>query len=92
MPQIFKVGSFVIYFWSNENNPTEPIHVHVSEGRAAANSTKIWITNAGKTLLCNNNSKIPAKMLKNIMRHIEANSDLIIDQWCEQFGEIKYYC
>lgn len=64
MPQIFKVGSFVIYFWSNENNPTEPIHVHVSEGKAVANSTKIWITNTGRALLCNNNSKgppIPAK-------------------------------
>lgn len=92
MPQIFRVGSFVVYFWSNENNPTEPVHVHVSEGRASAGSTKIWITSTGKTLLCNNNSKIPEKMLKNIMRQIEANSSLIIDKWSEQFGEIRYYC
>lgn len=92
MPQIFRVGSFVVYFWSNENNPTEPVHVHVSEGRASAGSTKIWITGTGKTLLCNNNSKIPEKMLKNIMRQIEANSSLIIDKWSEQFGEIRYYC
>ena len=68
------------------------IHVHVSEGRASAGSTKIWITSKGKTLLCNNNSKIPEKMLKNIMRQIEANSSLIIDKWSEQFGEIRYYC
>lgn len=32
MPQIFKVGNYIIYFWSNENDPLEPIHVHVSEG------------------------------------------------------------
>lgn len=31
MPQIFKVGSYLIYFWSNENKPLEPLHVHVSE-------------------------------------------------------------
>jgi len=29
MPQIFRIGSYVIYFWSNENNPIEPVHVHV---------------------------------------------------------------
>ncbi|MCI8634599.1 MAG: DUF4160 domain-containing protein [Eubacterium sp.] len=92
MPQIFRVGSYVVYFWSNKNNPVEPIHVHVSEGRAFASSTKIWITNSGKALICNNNSRIPDKVLKNIMRQIEANSEMILDRWREQFGEIRYYC
>ena len=32
MPQIFKIGPYVIYFWSDENMPLEPIHVHVAEG------------------------------------------------------------
>ena len=92
MPQIFRIGAFVVYFWSNENNPIEPVHVHVSEGRVVPNATKLWITSSGKALICNNNSKIPSKMLKNIVRHIEANSDLILDKWQEQFGELKYYC
>ncbi|MBP5792399.1 MAG: DUF4160 domain-containing protein [Spirochaetaceae bacterium] len=43
MPQIFKVGSYWVYFWSNENDPLEPIHVHIAEGRPVANATKIWI-------------------------------------------------
>ena len=47
MPQIFRVGPYSIYFWSNENNPLEPIHVHIAEGKATANATKVWITNAG---------------------------------------------
>ena len=47
---------------------------------------------AGLTIYFYRNSKIPDKMLNNIIRHIEANSDLIIDKWCEQFGEIRYYC
>ena len=31
MPQIFKIGSFWVYFWSNEGVPLEPVHVHESE-------------------------------------------------------------
>lgn len=42
MPQIFKVGSYWIYFWSNENKPIEPVHVHISEGRPVTNASKIW--------------------------------------------------
>lgn len=48
MPQILRIGPYSIYFWSNEGDPLEPIHVHVSEGRASATATKIWITSTGK--------------------------------------------
>lgn len=61
MPQVFKIGSYWVYFWTNEGDPLEPVHVHVSEGRPVENATKIWITRSGDTLLANNNSKIPQK-------------------------------
>lgn len=92
MPQIFRIGSYIIYFWSNENNPLEPVHVHIAEGKATATATKIWITSSGKALLCNNNSRIPQKTLNNMIRYIEANSQTIINKWYAQFGEIRYYC
>ena len=92
MPQLLRIGPYSIYFWSNENNPLEPVHVHISEGRATANATKLWITSTGKVILCNNNSKIPEKILKNLIRMVEANSAEIIDEWLERFGEIKYSC
>ena len=92
MPQVLRIGPYSVYFWSNENDPLEPIHVHISEGRATANSTKIWITGVGKTLLCNNNSNIPPQVLKKMMKVIEANSEKIIALWLEYFGEIKFYC
>ena len=38
MPQIFKFGPYYVYFWSNENDPLEPIHVHVCEGKPTSNS------------------------------------------------------
>ena len=92
MPQIFRIGSYIVYFWSNENDPLEPVHVHVAEGRASANATKIWLTSSGKTLLCNNNSQIPNRELRKMMRIIEANSKEIMDKVYAQFGEIRFYC
>lgn len=92
MPQIFRMGSYWIYFWTNENKPLEPIHVHVAEGNPSGNATKIWITKSGKCYLCNNNSKIPERTLRNIMRVIETRSSEIIQKWYDYFGEIMYYC
>ena len=92
MPQIFRLGSYWVYFWSNENEPLEPIHVHISNGRPNENATKIWITKSGKCYLCHNKSNIPDKTLRNMMRMIEARSSEVIQKWCDYFGEIRYYC
>ena len=56
MPQLLRIGPYSIYFWSNEGDPLEPIHVHISEGRATSTATKLWITSTGKVILSNNNS------------------------------------
>ena len=29
MPQTFSIGSYIVYFWSNEDEPLELIHVHI---------------------------------------------------------------
>ena len=92
MPQIYRIGPYIIYFWSNENVPLEPVHVHIAEGRATANATKIWITRTGKAILSNNNSKIPDRVLHKIMLSLEANKDVIIEKWLRTFGEIDYFC
>lgn len=92
MPQIFKIGKYSIYFWSNEGLPLEPIHVYVSEGRASATATKIWITHNKHCMIANNNSKIPAVVLNRIIRVLEARVNEIIDRWYMTFGEITYFC
>lgn len=33
MPQIFRMGEYWIYFWTNESKPTESIHMHISKGK-----------------------------------------------------------
>ena len=92
MPQVFKVGSYVIYFWANEGDPLEPIHVHVSQGTPSENATKIWLTKHNRCLLCHNMSRIPAKILRNIMDVIEARSDDIVNKWRTFFNEVRYFC
>ena len=92
MPQVFKIGSYWVYFWSNENDPLEPIHIHIAEGLASANGTKIWITSTGRAILCHNQARIPEKVLKRMIRFVEANSKEIEERWLEHFGEIRYYC
>ena len=92
MPQVFKVGSYLIYFWANEGFPLEPIHVHIAEGVPSENATKVWLTKSGKCILCHNKSKIPQKTLKNIIEIIEARNNDIINRWSTFFGEITYYC
>ena len=92
MPQIFRIGAYHIFFWINEGVPIEPIHVHVSEKGASSDSTKLWITKNGKTIVANNHSRIPEHNLNTIRRLIESRSFEIMQKWQEQFGEIKFYC
>ena len=92
MPQVFKIGSYWVYFWSNENDPLEPVHVHVALGAPRANATKIWITKAGRCFVANNNSDIDERVLRNIVRIIEARSVEIIEKWQAYFGHVDFYC
>lgn len=92
MPQVFKIGSYWVYFWSNEGEPLEPVHVHIHQGSPVPNATKIWITEAGGCVLCNNNSKISEKVLRNIMDVLTARNNEIIAKWQEFFGEPRFFC
>lgn len=92
MPQIFRVGSYLVYFWVNEGNPLESIHVHVSTGVPKENATKLWITERGRCLVAHNKSKIPESKLLRIERIIEARHKEIEEKWLERFGEVNYYC
>ena len=92
MPQLLKIGPYMLYFWSNEPYPLEPVHVLIALGNATRNATKIWITSTGKALLCNNMSRIPERTLSKLLRVVEVNSAEFVQAWLEHFGEISYYC
>lgn len=87
MPKCFEIYGYIVFFWSNENEPLEPVHVHVGK-RIAQNCTKIWILSDGSAELENNNSKIPAKDLRRILKVIEMYSDIIVNKW-EKYFDVK---
>ena len=92
MPQIFSIGPYVVYFWSDEGMPREPVHVHIAEGVPSKNATKIWITKSRKCIVVNNNTRIPKYALNLLIKIIEGRAIEIISKWQETFGELKFYC
>ena len=36
MPTVFRIDGFRFFFYSNEGNPREPVHVHVRKAGAEA--------------------------------------------------------
>ena len=92
MPQLLRVGPYTVYFWPNETDLLEPVHVHIVEGRPTPDATKVWITATGRALLCHNKSKLPERVLNRLLRVVEANAEEFAQAWEEHFGEIRYYC
>ena len=85
MPKILSFGQYVLFFWIAENG--EPVHVHIAVRRPMENATKFWLTSSGGCLLANNNSKIPAKDLRDIAKLVTFNHRYICEKWIESFGE-----
>lgn len=92
MPSLFVIGSYKVFFWSNENN--EPIHVHVTKGQPNVNATKVWLTKNGGCIVAHNKEHIPNKELNELLEIIQAQYFLICAAWKRHFktDEIKFYC
>ncbi len=92
MPNVLKVGSYYIYFWTEETN--EPIPVHISKGKPATDATKIWLTKSGGAIVSHNKSRIPQHELNKLLEIIEAQHFFICRKWQEMFGPetLKFYC
>lgn len=86
------IGSYKVFFWSNEND--EPIHVHVTKGQPKSNATKIWLTKSGGCIVANNREKISNKDLNELLEIIQAQFFLICIAWKKHFrvDDIKFYC
>ena len=46
----------------------------------------------GKCLLQNNNSQIPERELRIMIKIIEARSADVIQKWSDTFGKTDFYC
>ena len=80
MPLVLRIDRYCVFFWANEGEPLEPVHVHVSEGNPVPHATKIWLLASGHCRLRSNGSRIPEPALRNIMRVLEAYHEEIVEK------------
>jgi len=92
VPSLFRIGGYLVFFWSNENG--EPIHVHIARGKPEPNATKVWLTRSGQCVVAHNNGRIPQSDLKELLDVISAQFFMICRKWKEHFyvEEIPFFC
>jgi hypothetical protein len=80
MPTIFLFEGYRFFFFSNEGNPREPIHVHV---RKDGNRAKFWLSPVGLV----NNQGFTGKAVNRLAQIVETHKDEIERAWHEHFGD-----
>lgn len=80
MPVVFRERGFRFFFYSNEGDPREPVHVHVEKDGVEA---KFWLQ---PQVAVAYNDGFNAKTLKELLKIVEARADEIERAWNEFFG------
>ena len=79
MPVIARYRGYRLFFFSNEGNPLEPVHVHVRNGARVA---KFWIE--PQISLAEAYEMSPSE-LKEIENIIQENESKIKEAWHDHF-------
>ncbi len=80
MPVVFRYKGYRFFFYSNEGNPLEPLHIHVRKGEALA---KLWLT---PEVSVAESYAMKSSELRVLMEVAEQNHELIERYWNEFFG------
>ncbi|SHG90662.1 DUF4160 domain-containing protein [Marivita hallyeonensis] len=80
MPTVFRQQGYRFFFYSNEGDPREPIHIHVTGGGGEA---KIWL-HPVKTARYHG---FDFRTLRTLMRIVEDKAERIEEAWNEHFGD-----
>ncbi len=80
MPVIFRYKGYKFFFYSNEGNPREPIHVHVRGGEGEA---KFWLH---PIVQLASGHGFDAATLRELAEVIYNNTTLIERTWNEYFA------
>ncbi len=81
MPTVFRYRGFRFFFYSNEGDPREPIHVHVEKAEAEA---KFWLHAEVRVAY---NDGYDARTLRELLDVAAANRGRIERAWNEHFAE-----
>jgi hypothetical protein len=80
MPVVFRYKGYRFFFFSNEGDPREPMHIHVRRGEATA---KFWMS--PQSSLAESYGMNSAE-LRELMRVAEKNRELIERYWNEHLS------
>lgn len=80
MPRVFEWNGYRFFFFSNEGNPLEPLHIHVRKGEHVA---KFWIDPAIRLA---NAWGFSAKELGQLEKVVRNRQSDIRKAWNEYFG------
>lgn len=78
MPVVLRVRRYRFYFFSNEGN--EPEHIHV---KAGDNQAKFWLNPVGLA----SNYGFSSKELNEIEKIIKKNQTILTEKWNERLGK-----
>jgi hypothetical protein len=81
MPVILRHKGYRFFFWANEGNPREPLHIHVRKGGAVA---KFWVL--PEVRVAESYDMSPAD-LRELSQVVKDNKELIERKWNEFFPE-----
>lgn len=79
MPKVFEVYGYKFFFFSNEESPLEPCHIHV---RKNGNLAKFWIKENAELA---DNIGFSSTELKNIQEILNEKKLLVEEAWNEFF-------
>lgn len=80
MPVVFRYKSFRFFFYSNEGDPREPVHVHV---RSGGDEAKFWLKPQVRVAT---SYGFDAATLRELAEVAQANSEMIEKAWHDYFG------
>ena len=80
MPVILRYKNFRFYFFSNEANPLEPVHIHV---RSSDGEAKFWLIPEVKL---SRNDGFNARVLKELSEVVEQNKASFLEAWNDYFS------
>lgn len=81
MPVVLRYKGYRLFFYSNEGEPREPIHIHVRHGERVA---KFWVV---PDVILADSYRMTAAELNELESVVRENRDLIERTWHEHFGE-----
>jgi hypothetical protein len=79
MPVVFRHKGYRFFFYSNEGDPREPLHIHARKGEAVA---KFWLV---PEVCLAESYAMSSSELRELITVIEENRDAIERYWYEHF-------